>query len=46
MAPGGGQILERKNIERPIFRDFKIANIQITKDQLMVLFWNSFFNFL
>ena len=31
---GGGQILERRNVERPIFRNFKIANIKITKDKL------------
>ena len=31
---GGGQILERRKVERPIFRNFKIANIKITKDEL------------
>ena len=31
---GGGQNLERRNVERPIFRNFKITNIKITKDQL------------
>ena len=31
---GGGQNIERRNIERPIFRNFKIANIKITKDEL------------
>ena len=31
---GGGQILERRNVERPIFRNFEIANIEITKDEL------------
>ena len=30
----GGQNSERRNIERPIFRNFKIANIEITKDKL------------
>ena len=30
---GGG-----KNLERPIFRNFKIANIKITKDELFVIF--------
>ena len=42
---GGDQILKRRNVERPIFRNFKIANINITKDEL----FNSFifeFNFL
>ena len=32
--PGEGQNLERRNAERPIFRNFKIANIKITKDKL------------
>ena len=31
---GGGQNLERRNVERPIFRNFKIKNIEITKDKL------------
>ena len=31
---GGGQILERRNVERPIFRNLKIPNIKITKDEL------------
>ena len=31
---GGGQNLERRNVERPIFQNFKIKNIKITKDQL------------
>ena len=26
--------LERRHVERPIFRNFKIANIKITKDEL------------
>ena len=30
----GGQILERRNVERPIFRNFKIANVKVTKDEL------------
>ena len=37
-VPGGGQNLERRNVERPIFRNFKITNIKITKDQLFVSF--------
>ena len=32
---GGGQNLERRNVERPIFRNFKITNIKITKDELL-----------
>ena len=31
---GGGQNLERPNVERPIFRNFKIANIKITNGEL------------
>ena len=30
----GGQNLERRNVERPIFRNFKIANIKITENKL------------
>ena len=28
----GGQNLERRNVERPVFRNFGIANIKIKKD--------------
>ena len=31
---GGGQNLERPNIERPIFRKFETSNIEITKVEL------------
>ena len=31
---GAGQNLERRHVERPIFRNFKITNIKITKDEL------------
>ena len=31
---GGGQNWERRNVERPVFRNFEIANIQIKKDEL------------
>ena len=31
---GGGQHLEQPNVERPIFRNYKIANIKITEDEL------------
>ena len=31
---GGGQNLEQRSVERPVFRNFKIANIKITKDKL------------
>ena len=30
---GGGQNLERRNVGRPIFRNFKITNIKTTKDE-------------
>ena len=36
---GGDQNLERRNVERPIFRNFKITNNKITKDEL----FDSFF---
>ena len=35
---GGGRNLERRNLERPIFQDFKIANIKIKKDKLFDIF--------
>ena len=31
---GGGQNLERQNVERSIFQNFQIANIKMTKDEL------------
>ena len=31
---GGGQNLKRRNVERPVFRNFAIANIKIKKDEL------------
>ena len=34
----GVQHLERSNVERPIFRNFKITNIKIAKDQLLDYF--------
>ena len=40
---GGGQNLERRNVERPIFRNFKITNIKITKDDLLDSFIFEFF---
>ena len=44
---GGGQNFERRNVGRPIFRNFEIANIKITKDKLFDNFFsNKFFNFL
>ena len=39
---GWSQNLERRNIKRPIFRNFKIANIKIVKDEL----FDSFFSHL
>ena len=37
---GGGQLFEQPNVERPIFRNFEIPNIERTKDELF-----DFFNF-
>ena len=31
---GGGQNLEWRNEERPVFRNFEIANIKTKKDEL------------
>ena len=31
---GGHQNLEQRNVERPVFRNFEIANIKIKKDEL------------
>ena len=31
---GGGEILNLRNVEQPILRNFKNANIKITKDEL------------
>ena len=39
----GGQNLERRNVEWPIFRNFKIENIKITKDTLFYGFFSNFF---
>ena len=41
----GGQNLKQRNGERPIFRNFKIANIKITKGDLFDSFIFEF-NFL
>ena len=38
---GGGQNLERRNVERPVFQNFKFTNIKIT----IVLFLNLFFHY-
>ena len=35
---GGGQNFERRNVERKIFRNFKIANMKITKIELFESF--------
>ena len=31
---GEGQNVERRNVERPVFRNFQVANIKIKKDEL------------
>ena len=33
-CPCEGQNFEQRNVERTIFRNFKISNIEITKDEL------------
>ena len=47
LAVGGGQNMERRNVERPVFRNFEIANIKIKKDELVDNFiFELFFHFL
>ena len=43
---GGDQNLERRNVERSIFRNFKIANIKVTKDELFDNFMIDFLFFI
>ena len=44
---GGGQNFERRNVEQPVFRNFKIANIKIQKGELFDNFiFELFFHFL
>ena len=38
---GGGQNLERTNVERPIFQKFETSNIEITKVGLLDYFLSS-----
>ena len=45
IAMGGVQNLELSNVERPIFRNFKITNIKIAKDELFSYFMYDFFVF-
>ena len=35
--------MERRNVQRPIFRNFKIANIKIKKDELSINIFANFF---
>ena len=42
----GGENLERRNVERSIFRNFKIANNQMTKDELFDIFIIEFICFI
>ena len=37
------KIWNDQNVERPIFRNFKITNIKIAKDEFGYLFMNLFF---
>ena len=39
---GGGQNLERPNVEQPIFRKFETSNIEIMKVELFDFFQNLF----
>ena len=41
---GGGQNFERRNVERLKFRNFKVANIKITKDEFFDSFLIVFFH--
>ena len=44
---GGGQNLERRNVGRPVFRNFEIANIKMKKNELFDNFiFEFFFHFL
>ena len=43
---GGGQNFEQRNVERLKFRNFKVANIKMTKDQFFDSFIIVFFHFL
>ena len=48
---GGDQNLELRNVERPVYRNFEIANIKIKKDELFdnfifELFFSYFINYL
>ena len=40
---GGSQNLKRRNVERPMFRNFKIANTKMTIDRLFDNFIIEFF---
>ena len=39
---GGRRNLGRRNVQRPMFRNLKIANIKITKDELLDNFISEF----
>ena len=43
---GGGQNLERRNVERSTLQNFKIANINTTKDELFDIFIVEFIFFI
>ena len=42
---GGDQNLEQRNVERPVFRNFEIANIKLKKDEFLDDFIFDFFSF-
>ena len=45
LQKGGGQNLERPNVEQPIFRKFETSNIEIIKVELFDFFQNLFLIF-
>ena len=46
LTSGRGQNFERRNVERLKFRNFRVANIKITKDEFFDSFIIVFFHFL
>ena len=40
---GGGRNFERRNVERPVFQNFEMANINIKNDELFHNFIFEFF---
>ena len=42
---GGGQNLERRNVERSVFQNFEITNIKMKKDKLFHHFISELFSY-